>query len=148
MTVGIMKSFALGNVVIAPMLPGSMSALINNKLWGCRWERVRIKKKTKSGTKAEDTDEGRTSRSGGDMTSDHRAALKRVTLTPSTQEVLHFPHYSSFIFTWDHLEVIIFTVVKSGRTVQPLYQIAYCMWKVHLHSAQAAACLQLKEKKT
>lgn len=68
------------------------------------------KKKTKSGTKAEDTDEGRTSRSGGDMTSDHRAALKRVTLTPSTQEVLHFPHYSSFIFTWDHLEVIIFTV--------------------------------------
>lgn len=52
MTVGIMKSFALGNVVIAPMLPGSMSALINNKLWGCRWERVRIKKQNKEWNKS------------------------------------------------------------------------------------------------
>lgn len=47
MMVSIMKSFALGNVIIAGVLPCSTSALINNKLWGCVRDQGTEKSKTK-----------------------------------------------------------------------------------------------------
>lgn len=71
MMVSIMKSFALGNVIIAVVLPCSTSALINNKLWGCVRDQGTEKSKTKqkkTGTEAEDSDEGRVSHSDTEMT--------------------------------------------------------------------------------
>lgn len=43
MMVSIMKSFAPGNVIIAQMLPYSMSLLINSKPQGCEKERMQTK---------------------------------------------------------------------------------------------------------
>lgn len=113
----IMISFAPGNAIIAWMLPCSMSALINNKLW--RWVRERIQ--TKSWLSAsvpvysvfsEDSDEGRMSHLGADMTAEDITVLKNFSVS--------FPHYSSYIYVKleDQLEVIIYHTGKRGKRGQ------------------------------